>query len=114
MAYFDSGCTFDDLKKKNAFSIERHALKITQPMSSNEDGGRIRNLECSRNSYGRIDFPKGYSQWWYLSHIDFHVPSEHTQNGKRYSGELQMHHFYSVTGAQAGVDNEVRAVTRII
>jgi Eukaryotic-type carbonic anhydrase len=114
MEYYDSGCTFDDIKKKNGFSIERHALKITQPMSSNEDGGKIRRLDCSTNRYGKIDFPKGYSDWWYLSHMDFHVPSEHTQMGKRYSGELQMYHFYSVTGKAAGVDNEVCLILIIV
>jgi hypothetical protein len=36
------------------------------------------------------------------------VPSEHTQEGKRYDGELQMYHFYSVSGEEAGVNNEVR------
>lgn len=47
------------------------------------------------------------SEWWHLSHIDVHVPSEHTQEGKRYDGELQMYHFYSVSGEVAGVNNEV-------
>jgi hypothetical protein len=61
-------------------------------------------------SWGRIDFSKGFSQWWYLSHIDFHVPSEHMQEGKRYDGEMQMYHFYSVSGEEAGVNNEVRIV----
>lgn len=49
--------------------------------------------------------------WWYLSHIDFHVPSEHTQEGKRYDAEIQMYHFYSVSDEQAGIGNEVRTTS---
>jgi carbonic anhydrase len=33
---------------------------------------------------------------WFLSHVDIHTPSEHSQEGKQYDAELQMHHFYSV------------------
>jgi hypothetical protein len=108
MAYTDSSCKFDELRDKNSFTIERHALKITQPTSTNDNGGKIRSLDCKGGRWGQIDFAKGFSDWWFLSHIDFHVPSEHYQNGKQYDGELQMYHYYSVTGEQAGVDNEVR------
>jgi hypothetical protein len=31
MAYHDSSCSFGDLVRKNAFTIERHALKVNQP-----------------------------------------------------------------------------------
>lgn len=116
MKYFDSSCTFDELMKHNAFSIERHSLKITQPVE-HLGGDQYRNACRStvngnvNRKWGRIDFSKGFSQWWHLSHIDFHVPSEHTQEGKRYSGELQMYHYYSVSGDEAGVDNEMAAVT---
>lgn len=48
----------------------------------------------------------GFSDWWYLSHTDIHVPSEHTQEGKRYDAEIQMYHFYSVDH-----DNEMATVT---
>ena len=48
-----------------------------------------------------------YGNRWYLSHIDIHTPSEHTQEGKRYDAELQMHHFYSVRKET----NEVSAVS---
>jgi len=82
-------------------------LKIVQPIQ--EMGNDTYRIACSNEGrrWGRIDFSKGFSHWWHLSHIDFHVPSEHTQEGKRYSGELQMHHFYSVSGEEAGVNNEV-------
>jgi hypothetical protein len=109
MAYHDSSCSFEDLVDKNAFSIERYALKINQPLTAL--GNDNYKVDCNGNGesrFGRIDFSKGFSDWWHLSHMDFNVPSEHTQEGKRYSGELQMYHFYSVSGRDAGVDNQVR------
>jgi len=108
MAYEDSSCTWDELVRLDAFSIERHALKVIQPIE--ETGPDEYTNACRDDSgrrFGRIDFSKGFSDWWMLSHIDIHVPSEHTQEGKRYSAELQMYHFYSVPGRVAGVDNEV-------
>lgn len=106
MKHEGGSCTFDELVEKNAFTIERHALKIKQPL---EYGGVIR-LDCSSPTgrlFPRIDFSRGFSAWWFLSHIDFKVPSEHTQDGKRYSAEVQMAHFYSLGASEAGVNNEV-------
>lgn len=108
MKYHDSSCTFEELRKYDSFVVDRHALRIIQPISMSQNGTyRIDCHDDEGRRYGRIDFSKGYSQWWHLSHIDFHLPSEHTQEGKRYDGELHMYHFYSVSGEQAGVDNEV-------
>jgi hypothetical protein len=110
MKYFDSSCAYDELRELNAFTIERYGLKITQPIGQTKVDNGFYGIACSQQPgigrrWGRVDFPKGYSQWWLLSHIDFHVPSEHTQNGKRYSAELQLHHYYSVTAEEAGIDN---------
>jgi hypothetical protein len=115
MKYEDSTCTWNDLDSKQAFSIERHALKITQPLDYGNGGSEDIRLDCDAGGdlgrrFGRIDFSKGFSDWWFLSHIDFKVPSEHTQEGKRYSAEVQMAHFYSLSGADAGVDNEMATV----
>jgi hypothetical protein len=49
------------------------------------------------------DFSKGFSDHWYLSHVDIHVPSEHTQNGIRFDAEVQMKHFYTLP---VGILNE--------
>jgi hypothetical protein len=38
--------------------------------------------------------------------MDIHVPSEHTQEGKRYSAEIQLAHFYSIVW-----DNEMATVS---
>jgi len=115
MSYFDSTCEFEELVRQGAFSIERHALKVVQPVQEIEPDvyrSGCRN-ELGRR-FGKIDFSKGFSHWWHLSHIDFHVPSEHTQEGHRYAGELQMYHFYSVSGEFAGVDNQMAAVTTFL
>jgi hypothetical protein len=115
MSYYDSGCTFDDIRNNNGFSIERHSLKITQPMSNDDNDGRVRNLKCSKNVYGTLDYAKGYSNWFYLSHIDFKVPSEHAQNGIKYDGEIQLHHFFSVSTPESKdkADNEVCTTLRM-
>ena len=88
MKYEDSTCSWDMLDAKNAFIIERHGLKMVQPIDYGNGGYENMRLDCDDPDkgrlFGRIDFSKGFSEWWYLSHIDFKVPSEHTQEGKRY------------------------------
>lgn len=90
MKYYDSSCTWDELVRLDAFSIERHSLKLTQPVEAfsgaadtSESGG---NTGAYRNAcedadgkhyFGRIDFSKGFSQWWYLSHMNLHVSEPH-------------------------------------
>jgi Eukaryotic-type carbonic anhydrase len=107
MQYHDSACSFDQLQAQNGFRIERHALQIVQPIVLNATGQYVLNCQQKGKSWGRIDFSRGFTAWWYLSHIDLHVPSENLQEGKRYDAELQMYHFYSKSGEEAGVDNEV-------
>lgn len=120
MAYFDSTCDFERLQEARAFTVERHALKVTQPIEmvtaemAAEDDKSVEGtyrLACRNDvgrRWGRIDFSRGFSQWWHLSHVDFHVPSEHTQHGVRYDGEIHLYHWYSVSEEEAGVANEVR------
>lgn len=61
---------------------------------------------CSSSTHNsHLDsLPRSYS------HIDVHVPSEHTQDGRRYDAEIQMKHFYSATAEEAGVENEMGTV----
>lgn len=125
MEYRDSSCTFEELVANDALSIERHALKVVQPLlevDGDRNDGRYADVPRAADGrryvnackgqggrrWGRIDFSKGFSNWWHLSHVDVKIPSEHTQESKRYDGELQMYHFYSVSGEDAGVENEVR------
>ncbi|VEU35620.1 unnamed protein product [Pseudo-nitzschia multistriata] len=121
MKYEDSTCTMEQLIEADAFTIERHALRISQPIAVYDDFRDDPDgvpdgvkLECRKEGvgsrFGRIDFSKGFSQWWHLSHTDLHTPSEHTQDGVRYDAEIQLHHFYSVTAREAGINNEVATV----
>lgn len=100
MKYEDSSCTWDQLVEQDAFSIERHSLKITQPLETvfSVDNDAEMQLGCQKGRsrrFGRIDFSNGFGDWWFLSHTDIKVPSEHTQEGKRYAAEVQLAHFYS-------------------
>jgi hypothetical protein len=117
MKYEDSTCGLEDLIDHKAFSIERHGLRIKQPIEVYEklvndtdgvlDGVRLDCRIAGMGSrFGRIDFSKGFSDWWYLSHMDVHVPSEHTQEGKRYDAEIQLYHFYSIP-----YDNEMATIS---
>ena len=115
MKYEDSTCTFQHLVDQDSFTIQRHALRVAQPITILNRTAHTYRLECPKKGVGRllgrIDFSKGFSQWWYLSHIDFQTPSEHTQGGKRYDMEAKMYHFYSVNKTQAGVANEMSSIT---
>jgi len=122
MKYEDSYCSMDQLIDADAFTIERHALRISQPIEVYDDllldldgvpdGVRLGcRLEGKGSRFGRIDFSKGFSHWWHLSHTDIHTPSEHTQEGVRYDAEIQLHHFYSVNASTAGINNEVATVS---
>ena len=122
MKYEDSFCDLDQLVDADAFTIERHALRISQPievynnftmdLDGVTDGVRSMCLKTGRGSrFGRIDFSKGFSHWWFLSHTDIHTPSEHTQEGVRYDAEIQLHHFYSVNATYAEVNNEVATIS---
>ena len=99
MAYEDGACTWDDIvdnptsEFRNNFFIQRHALQILQPLST--DGV----LQCENHlgrRFPRLDYSKGFPNWWHLSHTEVTVPSEHTQQGKRYDAEVHLIHFYSV------------------
>jgi hypothetical protein len=117
MSFHDSSCSWNELKEKNAFVIDRHALRIKQPLEYDVKNSSdiYAHIACTEQvsdrsrdrQFGRMDFAEGYPDWWLLSHIDFHVPSEHTQDGKRYSGEIQLYHFYEVDGNIDNIHNEV-------
>jgi len=73
MSYFDSSCTWDQLVEHRAFSVERHALKITQPLtletepaddwqSSDDRYVNACRDEKSQRYFGKIDFSRGFSQ----------------------------------------------------
>lgn len=93
MMYRDDTCDWSDMVDQ--FEIARHALKINIPIQSNGD------IDCVRESDGfrqfpRLDYSKGFPDWWWLDHIEITVPSSHTQEGKRYAAEVILAHFYQI------------------
>lgn len=113
MKYNDGTCTWDHLKQAEAFTIERHALRVAQPLEEYETGKyRLNCLVQGRGRlFGRIDFSKGFHRWWFLNHMELKLPSEHTQNGMRYDAEVQLAHFYSVDAeTNGGVANQMGTV----
>ena len=92
MQYRDDTCKWDDMK--NAFSIERHALQIHIPTT---DNGEIacQRKDGSRN-FPRLDYSKGFPDWWWLQRTDITLPSHHTQEGVQYAAEVTLAHFYSI------------------
>lgn len=103
MQYESGTCDWEHFKAANAATVERHALRISQPLEKFEGTWRVNCLKQGRGRlFSRLDMSGGYSQWWRLNHIEIHTPSEHLQEGKRYDAEVQMGHFYS---APQGIDN---------
>lgn len=59
MKYEDSSCTWDQMVDGGAFTIERHALKMSQPLEYDQGGDNSIRLACPAEGgrkYGRIDF----------------------------------------------------------
>ena len=68
----DSFCSLEELQESDAFTIERHGLRIQQPITVYDDyaddiDGVVDGvrLECripgNGSRFGRIDFSKGFS-----------------------------------------------------
>lgn len=90
-------------RRLNAATVERHALRLAQPVERVDGTWRVNCLEQGRGRLSsRLEMSGGFSQWWRLNHLEIHTPSEHTQEGRRYDAEVQLGHFYS---APAGIDN---------
>ncbi|GAX10104.1 hypothetical protein FisN_3Lh293 [Fistulifera solaris] len=91
MEYRPDTCTWDDMKTQ--LTIERHALQIHVPQLPNGD------IDCFRwdkRRYPRIDYSKGFPDWWWMQRTDIHVPSNHIQEGTRYAAEVVLAHFYEI------------------
>lgn len=92
MNFEDGTCSWEDME--DSFEIARHALQIHTPMRRNGD------IDCANSEgerlYPRLDYSKGFPDWWHLDRTDIKVPSEHTQQGKRYAAEITLAHFYEI------------------
>jgi hypothetical protein len=56
------------LIEANAFTIERHSLRITQPITVLDQKTNELQIDCvfpdgRGRKFGRIDFSRGFSQW---------------------------------------------------
>jgi hypothetical protein len=80
MNFVRGNCRFS----KMDFQILPHVLRVYQPP------------ECDVEP--TIDFSKGYPVPWRLEFTDISVPSQHTQDGRRYDAEVNLHHTYGVNG----------------
>lgn len=96
----DGACTWNDLINNkngavhtNNFFIKRHALHILEPLTPT---GELACLNQNGRRYPRIDFSKGFPNFFNLAHTEITVPSVHTQEGKRYDAEVHLAHFYQV------------------
>jgi hypothetical protein len=87
----DDTCSFDDMR--NSFSIERHGLRIEMPQ---QDDGQIACEEFGQRMYPRLDYSKGFPNWWFLQRTEIFVPSQHTQEGIQYAAEVVLEHFYEL------------------
>ena len=112
MKYADGTCTFDHLKAANAFTVERHSLRMAQPLEKIDGNYRLNCLTQGRGRlFSRVDFSKGFINWWFLNHLEIKTPSEHVQEGKRYDAEVQMGLFYSVSAEEnANIANQMGTI----
>lgn len=92
MNFEDGTCLWEDMS--GHFEISRHSLQMYIPMRDDGD------IDCANASgerkYPRLDYSKGFPDWWHLDRTDIKVPSEHTQQGKRYAAEVVLSHFYEL------------------
>ena len=88
----DGSCVWEDMEDQ--FEIGRSSLTIHTPLQSNGDIDCV-NSEGERK-FPKLDYSKGFPDWWYLSQTDITVPSEHVQHGKRYAAEVKLSHFYEL------------------
>lgn len=93
MQFRNDTCSFDD-DLIDQFVIERHALKLNIPI--NEDGEIDCEDDAGLRQFARLDYSKGFPDWWWLEHTSIQVPSQHTQEGKRYDAEVTLAHFYEI------------------
>jgi hypothetical protein len=103
MEYRPDTCTWDDMKTQ--LTIERHALQIHVPQLPNGD------IDCFRwdkRRYPRIDYSKGFPDWWWMQRTDIHVPSNHIQEGTRYAAEVVLAHFYEIKHQKNQVSSRSR------
>jgi len=92
MQYRDDTCDWEDMTDQ--FEIARHSLKLNMPILPNGEYGC--QDEDGRRQFPRLDYSKGFPDWWWMNHMEITVPSSHTQEGKQYAAEVILAHFYQI------------------
>jgi hypothetical protein len=102
MRYEDGTCPWQAYVDQ--FRIERHALEVHVPTLPD---GEIDCLNTTTNTraFPRIDYSKGFPDWWWYDHTSITVPSSHTQEGKQYDAEVILAHFYEIDHPKNQVRN---------
>lgn len=100
MQYRDDSCSWEDMEDQ--FEIERHSLKINIPVRPNGDIDCVR--EDGQRRFPRLDYSKGFPDWWWMDHMSITTPSNHIQEGTQYAAEVILAHFYQI----AHPKNQVR------
>lgn len=90
MQFRDDTCSWEDMK--DHFSIARHALLINVPQM--DDGEIDCYSEDKGRRYPRLDYSKGFPDWWFMQRTEIMVPSQHSQEGVHYAAEVVLAHFY--------------------
>jgi hypothetical protein len=93
MRYEDGTCVWSDYLDQ--FRIERHALEVSTPTLSDGDIDCV-NATTNIRAFPRLDYSKGFPDWWWYDHTSISLPSSHTQEGKQYDAEVILAHFYEI------------------
>lgn len=66
-------------------------------------------MKDDRREFPRLDYSKGFPDWWHMARIDISTPSQHFQEGNQYAAEVTLAHFYE----KDHFKNHVRSIIRL-
>jgi hypothetical protein len=93
MQHKADSCTWEDMVNKDTFKILRSSLRINIPITQDGEIDCVDPVDGERR-FPRLDYSKGFPDWWLMDHIDLSVPGHHGQEGKLYPAELTLAHYY--------------------
>jgi len=105
MKYDGGSCNWEDMtdnrvsEYRNNFHIRAHALQLLQPTKD----ARLKCPNGLGGSFPKLDFSWGFPEWWQQSFMEIKTPSEFTQDGMRYDGQINYQMFYQLPYADQGV-----------
>jgi hypothetical protein len=99
----DGSCKWENFKDQ--FDIMRHALRMNVPQLPNGDVDCID--ENGLRVYPRLDYSKGFPDYFFMQSMEISVPSQHRQQGKRYAAEVMLYHFYEIDQSKNKVSERI-------